>query len=150
MALRKKVQKDKISGQMLDVVSKYATDKNKNGTEAKSFTITDMAGLLNECESVIKSLHLPDLDLKCKIQNQIELMGYIDLTTNKKEDRRKLLITDVFPLSSKKRQHGLGLCGTNQIDWERQGVQTHHQVFRVRKNTSQTIRHNLCKGIGKE
>lgn len=98
----KKVQKDKISGQTLDVVSKYATDKNKNGTEAKSFTITDMAGLLNECESVIKSLHLPDLDLKCKIQNQIELMGYIDLTTNKKEDRRKLLITDVFPLSSKK------------------------------------------------
>ena len=98
----KKVQKDKISGQMFDVVSKYATDKNKNGTEAKSFTITDMAGLLNECESVIKSLHLPDLDLKCKIQNQIELMGYIDLTTNKKEDRRKLLITDVFPLSSKK------------------------------------------------
>lgn len=98
----KKVQKDKISGQMLDVVSRYATDKNKNGTEAKSFTITDMAGLLNECESVIKSLHLPDLDLKCKIQNQIELMGYIDLTTNKKEDRRKLLITDVFPLSSKK------------------------------------------------
>lgn len=98
----KKVQKDKISGQMLDVVSKYATDKNKNGTEAKSFTITDMADLLNECESVIKSLHLPDLDLKCKIQNQIELMGYIDLTTNKKEDRRKLLITDVFPLSSKK------------------------------------------------
>lgn len=98
----KKVQKDKISGQMLDVVSKYATDKNKNGTEAKSFTITDMAGLLNECESVIKSLHLPDLDLKCKIQNQIELMRYIDLTTNKKEDRRKLLITDVFPLSSKK------------------------------------------------
>lgn len=98
----KKVQKDKISGQMLDVVSKYATDKNKNGTEAKSFTITDMAGLLDECEAVIKSLHLPDLDLKCKIQNQIELMGYIDLTTNKKEDRRKLLITDVFPLSSKK------------------------------------------------
>jgi DNA polymerase-3 subunit alpha len=98
----KKVQKDKISGQMLDVVSKYATNKNKNGTEAKSFTITDMAGLLDECEDVIKSLHLPDLDLKCKIQNQIELMGYIDLTTNKKEDRRKLLITDVFPLSSKK------------------------------------------------
>lgn len=98
----KKVQKDKISGQMLDVVSKYATDKNKNGTEAKSFTITDMAGLLDECEDVIKSLHLPDLDLKCKIQNQIELMGYIDLMTNKKEDRRKLLITDVFPLSSKK------------------------------------------------
>lgn len=98
----KKVQKDKISGKMLDVVSKYATDKNKNGTEAKSFTITDMACLLDECEDVIKSLHLPDLDLKCKIQNQIELMGYIDLTTNKKEDRRKLLITDVFPLSSKK------------------------------------------------
>ena len=98
----KKVQKDKLSGQMLDVVSKYATDKTKSGTEAKAYSITDMQGLLNECESIIKDLNLPDLDLKCKIQNQIELMGYIDLTTNKKEDRRKLLITDVFPLSSKK------------------------------------------------
>ena len=98
----KKVQKDKLSGQMLEVVSKYATDKTKSGTEAKAYSITDMQGLLNECESIIKALNLPDLDLKCKIQNQIELMGYIDLTTNKKEDRRKLLITDVFPLSSKK------------------------------------------------
>ena len=98
----KKVQKDKLSGQMLEVVSKHATDKTKSGTEAKAYSITDMQGLLNECESIIKALNLPDLDLKCKIQNQIELMGYIDLTTNKKEDRRKLLITDVFPLSSKK------------------------------------------------
>lgn len=98
----KKVQKDKLSGQMIEVVSKHATDKTKSGTEAKAYSITDMQGLLNECESIIKALNLPDLDLKCKIQNQIELMGYIDLTTNKKEDRRKLLITDVFPLSSKK------------------------------------------------
>lgn len=98
----KKVQKDKLSGQMLEIVSKHATDKTKSGTEAKAYSITDMQGLLNECESIIKALNLPDLDLKCKIQNQIELMGYIDLTTNKKEDRRKLLITDVFPLSSKK------------------------------------------------
>lgn len=54
------------------------------------------------CEKAVKSLNLPDVDLKNKIQTQLELMGYIDLTTKKPEDRRKLLITDVFPLVSKR------------------------------------------------
>ncbi|MCM1222329.1 MAG: PHP domain-containing protein, partial [Lachnospiraceae bacterium] len=68
----KRVQKEKLSGQMLELVSKYGTDKNKNGSEAKSFVITDMSGLLRDCETVIKSMNLPDVDLKTKIQNQLE------------------------------------------------------------------------------
>ncbi len=97
----KKIQKEKLTGKLYDLVAQYATDKNKGGSESKSFTILDMDGLLNTCEQVVKSLALPDIDLKCKIQSQIEYMGYVDLTTNRPEDRRKLLITDVFPMVSK-------------------------------------------------
>lgn len=43
--------------------------------------ITDIGGLLVACEKAVKSLNLPDVDLKNKIQTQLELMGYIDLTT---------------------------------------------------------------------
>lgn len=97
----KKISKSKLNGQIYDLVSQYATDRNKDGSESKSFTITDMEGLLSACENTIKSLNLPDLDLKCKIQSQLELMGYIDLTTQNPEDRRKLLVSDVYPMVSK-------------------------------------------------
>lgn len=98
----KKVPKNKLNDRVAEIVSRYGTDRNKDGSEAKSYTITDMDGLLAALESEIKSLNLPDVDLKSKIQTQLELMGYIDLTTQRPEDRRKLLITDVYPLSSKK------------------------------------------------
>ena len=99
----KKVSKDKLPDRVSDIVSGYASDKNKDGSEAKSYTITDMDGLLAAMEAEVRGLHLPDVDLKTKIQTQLELMGYIDLTTNEKADRRKLLITDVYPLSSKQK-----------------------------------------------
>lgn len=99
----KKIPKAKLEGQIYDLVAQYATDKNKDGSEAKSFTITDMDGLLAACEGVIKSLNLPDIDLKCKIQSQLELMGYIDLTTKRPEDRRKLLVSDVYPMVSREK-----------------------------------------------
>lgn len=77
----KRVQKDKLSDEMIKLVSQYGTDKNKDGTSGKSFVITDIGGLLVACEKAVKSLNLPDVDLKNKIQTQLELMGYIDLTT---------------------------------------------------------------------
>lgn len=99
----KKIMKSKLDGQLYELVNQFATDKNKDGTEAKSFTITDMDGLLNACEQVVRSLNLQDISLKCKIQSQIEYMGYIDLTTNQAEDRRKLLVTDVYPMVSREK-----------------------------------------------
>ena len=60
-----------------------------------------MHGLLIECEDYIKSLNLSDLSYKLKCANQQEILGYIDLTTNREEDRRKLLITKVVPLMNK-------------------------------------------------
>jgi hypothetical protein len=51
-----------------------------------------------ECEEYIKSLHIEDFDYKSKMVTQQVYLGYIDLTTNKSEDRQKLLVTDVRPL----------------------------------------------------
>lgn len=69
--------------------------------QESSYTINDMYGLLIDCEDYIKSLGLADLSYKLKCANQQEILGYIDLTTNKEEDRRKLLVTKVIPLISK-------------------------------------------------
>jgi len=98
----KSVKKDKIGSEVLaNIISEHATDVGKNGKELKSYTITDMYGLLIACEEYIKELHIKDLNFKVKCANQQEILGYIDLTTNREEDRRKLLITKVVPLNSK-------------------------------------------------
>lgn len=98
----KTVKKDKVAGTaMEDLLRKYATDRNAKDQELKSYTITDMDGLLHEAEDTILSLHLPDVDLRTKMQNQLEILGYVELTTGKEEDRRKLLVTDCVPLKGK-------------------------------------------------
>lgn len=98
----KSIKKDKIKSEYLEnIISQYATDRKKDGTEAKSYTITDMHGLLIACEDYIKSLHIKDLNYRLKCANQQEILGYVDLTTNREDDRRKLLITKVVPLISK-------------------------------------------------
>lgn len=98
----KSIKKEKVAGTPLEsILSKYATDKNAKGTELKSYSITNMDGLLSECEQYIKSLNLEDVSFKVKIANQMDILGYVDLTTNKVEDRRKLLVTDLAPLKGK-------------------------------------------------
>ena len=51
---------------------------------------------------MVREMNIQDFDLKSKMNDQLECLGYIDLTTNKKEDLRKLIILDVFPLKSKR------------------------------------------------
>jgi DNA polymerase-3 subunit alpha len=57
--------------------------------------------LIIECEKYIRSLNISDFDYKNKIQTQLELLGYINLVTNKEGDRRKLLVNDVRELKNK-------------------------------------------------
>lgn len=97
----KKVLKEKLTPNLEPIVAQYATGLSKNGAEAKNYTFTDMPGLLLHLEGVVRDMHIPDFDLKSKMQDQMENLGYIDLTTDKKEDRRKLIILEVFPLKSK-------------------------------------------------
>lgn len=98
----KKLAKDKAAGQWFEPILKdCATDKTKDGKEAKSYTITNMLMLLLACEEQIRLLHIPDFTLKMKIACQLDYQGYVDLTTANKEDRRLLLVTGVKPLQSK-------------------------------------------------
>lgn len=98
----KSVSKEKVAGTDIErLLQKYATDKGTKGNVLKSYTITDMGGLLHEAEDTILSLGLEDVNYRVKMQNQLDILGYIELTTNKEEDRRKLIITDCVPLKGK-------------------------------------------------
>ena len=99
---KKTVKKEKIDGTPLEyIVQKYGTGLTSKGAEAKQYTITDTHGFLVACEEYIKDAGFKDANIKVKMQNQKDILGYIDITTNKKEDRRKLLVLDIVPQISK-------------------------------------------------
>lgn len=98
----KKVKKDKLKSTWYGLVlPEYATDKNAKGEELKSYAIINMPGLLLACEKEVKARGFVDLSLKDKMHNQLEILGYVELTTGREEDRRKLLVTDLVPLRNK-------------------------------------------------
>lgn len=121
----KSVSKSKVVGFLTDIISDYATDKGVKGNELKSYTITDMDGLLAACEEQIRKSNVPDLTLKVKIQNSIEYLGYVGIQTGLPEDRRKLLITEVFPMR-----------GQNGVPW---GYKVNTQSLGTGKQSSLTI-----------
>ena len=95
----KTVKKEKVAGTDIEpILQQYATDRNAKGTELKSYTITDMDGLLHALENEVFKLGLQDANYKVKMQNQLDILGYVELTTNMEEDRRKLLVADCIPL----------------------------------------------------
>ena len=60
-----------------------------------------MDGLLAESHSFVKSLQIQDYTIQEKIIQQSEILGYVDITTNKEEDRRRLLVSELRALKSK-------------------------------------------------
>lgn len=97
----KTIRKEKLNSQMASFIAAHGTDKGAKGAELKSYTITDMDGLLNDLEDYIMGLHLPELPFRTRAQNQKEILGYVDLTTHLEADRRKIYVLDVRPLKSK-------------------------------------------------
>ena len=98
----KQVKKEKVANSpMNDILQRFATGVNAKGKELSSYIISDMEGLLGACEQYIRDLNLADVSVRVKMANQMDVLGYIDLTTNHPEDRRKLLIMDIVPLKSK-------------------------------------------------
>lgn len=98
----KQIRKDKLAGDMLELVKAHATDRNAKGTELKTYTITDMTGLLRDIEHTV--LHVYDLrevDYRVMAQNQLDILGYVDLTTGKPEDRRKLFIRECYAIENR-------------------------------------------------
>lgn len=98
----KTIRKEKLAGSELEhIVARHATDRNAKNEELKTYAITDMTAILHECEDYIKSLNISEINLKVKMQNQLDILGYIDIKTGVPEDRRKLIVTDLVPLKSK-------------------------------------------------
>lgn len=98
----KTIRKEKLDGSELEhIVARHATDRNVKNEELKTYTITDITAILHECEDYIKSLNISEINLKVKMQNQLDILGYIDIKTGVPEDRRKLIVTDLVPLKSK-------------------------------------------------
>lgn len=86
-----------------EIVQRYTTSTRKDGKPAASYTFRseeDVMKCLYDCEKAVLSVGMQDLDMKVKIQNCIDILGYCDIRTGKEEDRRKLLITEVFPLKT--------------------------------------------------
>lgn len=60
-----------------------------------------VAQALRECEDRVLSAGIEDLPFRVKIENQQEILGYVDIRTGKEEDRRLVLVSDFRPLLSK-------------------------------------------------
>lgn len=99
----KKISKDKVDGTPLEpIVSKYAVGVTKAGGIAKNYTLLDIESILEEVEDAIKEANLSDLSEVLKIQNFVDVMGYMGYISGKDEDRRKLYVLDLYPLKRKK------------------------------------------------
>lgn len=93
------VEDDKLK----DVIERYSTWKTKSGADAASYTFVSPESTMQcikDCEATIKSLHLDEVDMRVRMQNSIDILGYCDIRTGKEEDRRRLMITDVTPIKS--------------------------------------------------
>lgn len=93
----KTISKDKLTDKIIyDIVA-----RNANET-AKQFNKINCRNILIEIEQYIKSLGLGDADIKTKIQNQMDYMGYIGIKTDKLEDRPRIIVLNVRVLKSAK------------------------------------------------
>lgn len=93
----KTISKDKLTDKIVyDIVA-----RNANET-AKQFNKINCRNILIEIEQYIKSLGLGDADIKTKIQNQMDYMGYIGIKTDKLEDRPRIIVLNVRVLKSAK------------------------------------------------
>lgn len=101
----RQVKKTAVDGtQFEEAVRRHSTDKKKDGTEAKSYTLLDPMAIVRECEDEVKRIGMSDLSLVLKARNFVEAMGYPGYFTGQEQDRNKLYIRDVFPV--KRRSDG--------------------------------------------
>lgn len=61
-----------------------------------NYKIDDAIACLREYENFVRAIenNIEDYDIKTKMKQSQEILGYVDIKTNKDCDRRKLLITD--------------------------------------------------------
>lgn len=100
----KSVRKDKVTSIVVQRILSYnCSTTNKDGTESASYRMENEQTTLKclyDFEQYIKQHPMPSPSMKQQIQYSMDILGYADVVTNREEDRRRLLITDVVPLSS--------------------------------------------------
>lgn len=108
----KSIAKAKVDGTWMEpLIQPYVESVGKNGNVLKSYRVMDMPSILKACTQKIMNAGLSDVPFKTKIQNQKDYLGYVDLTTNKQEDRRKLFIMDLRSMTSKSGAHAGEIWG---------------------------------------
>lgn len=101
----KTIRRDSVDNDFLrSVIERHSTWKTKAGKDAAFYTLNseeDTYCCMKECEEYIKSLKLDDIELRVRVRNSIEILGYCDVRTGNDADRRRLIITDVTPVKTK-------------------------------------------------
>lgn len=92
----KQISKAKITNEILRNIVR----RNSRETE-KNYMDLDTKRILNECEVYLRETIADDFKPIEKIEFQNEYLGYVDFSTDKKEDRFRLVVTDIKPLLTK-------------------------------------------------
>lgn len=147
----KKISKDKVDGSPIgEAIAKYSVGTTKSGAEAKSYTLLDIESAMRECEDAIKSAGMEDLSDVLKVQNFVEVMGYVGYVSGKAKDRPKLYILEIYPLKRKRdgKQFGYSFI-TKSIG---SGKETRFTVFNrtFDKEPVEKGQIILCKGYERD
>lgn len=100
----KTIKKENISPDIAPLIKDFVSDVGKSGKPLKTYTVLDAYGLIKKFESEIFKLNIADLSYKMKASLQQDILGYVDLTTGKEEDRLKLYVLDVYALKNRFRE----------------------------------------------
>ena len=93
---------DKAQDRVAAIVRQYATCEGKNGNILKRWTILDCRKIMQGIEAEVLSWKMPERPMRELVADSIAYLGYIDLTTGKKEDRMRTVVTGILPMKSKK------------------------------------------------
>ena len=88
------VNKKKLDAATFELFKPYVISENTKGKELTLLKITDINSMLYSYEKIVVEKCKTDIPYRVKIQNQLDILGYVDLTTGVAEDRRKLFVTD--------------------------------------------------------
>lgn len=106
----KKISKDRVEPgtDWYDAVSHNAVGTNRDGSEAKFWTITDCYKLMRDMEANVFARHMEDYSISVKVKAQIEYLGHISIT-GRDADRKFLVVRNVYPLKRKSDGHQFGV-----------------------------------------
>lgn len=101
-AINKQIKELRIGGSDEDsyeIVSlKERIQEIENEIDTKIFEVN--LKMWEEYERIIFAIPCDDLDYKTRIENQLDVLGTVDFTTNREEDRRKLIVMKIVPLGT--------------------------------------------------